>query len=31
MATGIPAGMPEWCGIGKGAPRAGECIDPSQC
>lgn len=32
-ATGIPDGMPEWCGIGKGSatPRTGECIDPSQC
>jgi predicted esterase len=31
--NGIPSGMPEWCGVGKGSatPRTGECIDPSQC
>jgi predicted esterase len=29
----FPAGMPEWCGIGKGGatPRTGPCADPSQC
>jgi len=30
---GVPAGLPEWCGIGQGSaiPRTGECLDPPAC
>ena len=30
---GLPADMPEWCGIGKDSatPRTGVCDNPSQC
>jgi predicted esterase len=33
QSIGLPAGMPAWCGIGKGGatPREGECINPSEC
>jgi predicted esterase len=29
----FPAGMPEWCGVGKGGstPRTGECTNASEC
>jgi predicted esterase len=31
--SGLPADMPEWCGMGMGGatPRTGVCIDPSEC
>jgi hypothetical protein len=31
--TGLPADLPEWCGVGMGGatPRTGTCIDQSQC
>jgi predicted esterase len=31
--SGLPAGLPAWCGIGMGGatPRTGMCIDQSQC
>ena len=33
QAMGVPAGLPEWCGIGQGSatPRTGECLDPPAC
>lgn len=32
-AMGIPAGLPEWCGIGRGSatPRVGQCLEPPAC
>jgi predicted esterase len=33
FASGLPAAMPEWCGVGMGSatPRTGECLEESGC